>query len=960
MVQFDRPGWLLLLVLVVPIVVMSWRGIHKQGARGKVVAATIARCFVIICLAVAISRPVWNRIGEGLTLVVLLDRSQSIPRVLQDQTIDALADWTSQKRRKKGDRLSVISIGSNAVIGSMPNELTVLEPASSEPKGNATNLARGVQLALAILPRDTASRLLLVSDGNETDGQVLAAADIAITSGVPIDVLPISFEHTNEVIVEQVLVSSQSRIGQTIPVRVVIRSIGASSGILHLLRNSAPIDISPDQEGTGAPLSLRNGVNAVVFDIPVLSGGPQRFTATWQPAKGTDTVEANNTGVGVTFVARGGTVLLVTENEISSSHLYDVLIESGIAVVVSSPEGIPRDSIGFAAYDAVILVDIPRWAIDDSQEQHLLSFVHDIGGGLIMTGGPTSFGAGGWIGSQLEEAMPIRCEPPQTRNLPRGALALILHSCEMPEGNYWGQEVAGAAVEALSEQDFIGIVEYSWNSGTNANCDWTLPMQLAGDKVKAMDAVHSLTLGDMQDFDSALELSLEGLTGVNAAQRHVIIISDGDPQPPTQELIQSFRDASITISTVMVGGHGSPMDQQMMQGIATATGGRFYMVNDPTQLPQIFIKEAQLNSRSLIQEGGPWVPAHIPSGTGPLQGVDSVPPITGLVVTADRGGLAQTPWMITTIEGNDPLYAWWHHGIGKSIAFTSDLGMQWATQWPAWSSFAPFWERSVRWAMRGSMPPNVMVRSRVEDGRGVIDIEAVDANASFLNLMQSHAVAIDPSGQSHVISVRQTGPGQYHAEFDMDQSGAWLVNVALQTADGESTGAIPAAVSIPYPEEYRATSDNAALMHELAQRTGGRVLSFDDVESINLFDRDGLELPVSPMPVWDLLALLAASLLIIDIAIRRLWIDRKSVQTMFAPVAQATTKSVDALRRVHEQKERVAPKQQEDVDHPASAKPELPNSSKNKGDETKPENRDDNLSQLLRRKRERGEQDGDS
>ena len=58
----------------------------------------------------------------------------------------------------------------------------------------------------------------------------------------------------------------------------------------------------------------------------------------------------------------------------------------------------------------------------------------------------------------------------------------------------------------------------------------------------------------------------------------------------------------------MVGGHGSPMDQQMMQGIATATGGRFYMVNDPTQLPQIFIKEAQLNSRSLIQEGGPWDP----------------------------------------------------------------------------------------------------------------------------------------------------------------------------------------------------------------------------------------------------------------------------------------------------------------------------------------------------------------
>ena len=942
-------------MLVIPVIVMSWRGMQKRGARSRALAATIARCVVVLLLTVAIARPVWNRTGSGLTLVVLLDRSQSIPRTLQDRTIDVLSNWTAPQNRQAGDRLSVISIGANAVIGSMPSELTVFEPAASEPKSNATNLASGVRLALAILPRDTASRLLLISDGNETDDQVLAAADLAVASGVPIDVLPISFEHTSEVILEQVLVSTQARIGQTIPVRVVIRSIGKATGVLHLMRNGSPIDISPSHEGTGEPMTLRSGVNAIVFDVLVNTGGPQRFTASWQPETGTDTIAANNTGVGVTFVARGGTVLLVTQNELASSHLQNVLVESGISVEVTSPEGIPRDSIGFAAYDAVILADIPRWSIDDSQEQHLLSFVHDIGGGLIMTGGPTSFGAGGWIGSQLEQAMPIRCEPPQTRQLPRGALALIMHSCEMPEGNHWGQEVAGAAVEALSELDYIGIIEYSWDSGSNSNCDWTLPMQLAGDKVVAMDAVHSLVLGDMQDFDTALELSLEGLTEVDAAQRHVIIISDGDPQPPTQELLQSFRDASVTISTVMVGGHGSSMDMQMMQGIATATGGRFYMVNDPTQLPRIFIKEAQLNSRSLIQEGGPWEPEHIPSGTGPLQGIESVPPITGLVVAADRGGLAQTPWIIPSSAGNDPLYAWWHHGIGKSIAFTSDLGSQWTTQWPSWSAFAPFWERSVRWAMRGSMPPNVLVRSKVVGTRGIIDIEAVDANASFLNLMHSHAVAVDPSGNSHTISVRQTGPGRYHAEFDMDQSGAWLVNVALRSADGETTGAILAAVSIPYPKEYRATSDNAALLHELARRTGGRVLSFDDAQSTNLFDREGLKPPTSPKPVWDLLAILAAAMLILDIAIRRLWIDRKSMHTLLAPVSQVTTGSVDALRRVHAKRgQTVQPPSVEDVEQ-LQKPPAQPKAESVPPEET--ESRKDNLGQLLRRKRQRGKRE---
>ncbi|MDP6541572.1 MAG: hypothetical protein QGF07_02195, partial [Phycisphaerales bacterium] len=118
--HFDRPGWLLLAVIIIPVIAISWRGMQKRAAHGRVIAATLTRCLVLLLLSVAIARPVWNRTGYGLTLVALLDRSQSIPRVLQDQTIEVLANWTSPQRRNEGDRLSVISIGDNAVIGSMP------------------------------------------------------------------------------------------------------------------------------------------------------------------------------------------------------------------------------------------------------------------------------------------------------------------------------------------------------------------------------------------------------------------------------------------------------------------------------------------------------------------------------------------------------------------------------------------------------------------------------------------------------------------------------------------------------------------------------------------------------------------------------------------------------------------------------------------------------------------------
>jgi uncharacterized membrane protein len=948
-IQFDRPGWLLLLVLLVPVLYLAWGGLTRSGARSRAVASTITRCIIVILLATAIAKPVWEKTGEGVSVIVVLDRSQSIPRHLQEQSVAVLQEWTSSDRRGEHNRLAVISVGRDAVIGSMPHEGTVFEPASNEPIGSATNLAKGVQLALALLPQDTASRILVVSDGNETDGRVLNVASIAKANGVPIDVLPLQYDHLQEVMIEKVVVPSQTRIGQSIPVRIILRSVGNARGVLHLLQNEREVNISDIEGQLGLPLALKSGVNAVVFDIPIQTSGPQKFEAMWVPSDNSDTISANNTGLAVSFVSQGGLVLLVTQNQSASSHLQNLLVIAGIQVEVRSPQEVPRDSIGFSAFDAVILANIPRWSLDDLQEQNLFTFVHDVGGGLLMTGGPTAFGAGGWIGSKLEQAMPLKCEPPQTRQLPRGALALIMHSCEMPEGNYWGQRMASAAVDSLSELDFIGIVEYDWNggNGTLNNSGWTLPLSLAGDKIKAHDAINSLVFGDMQDFESPMQLALDGLVELDAAQRHVIIITDGDPSAPSQELLEAYRTNEITVSTVMVGGHGSPMDQQKMQGIAIVTGGRFYMVNDPNTLPSIFIKEAQLNSRSLLQEGGTWDVALRPSISGPVREVQEVPQLGGYVVTGNKAGFAQTPWVVPVSDGEDPLFAWWHFGIGKSVAFTSDLGDRWATQWPSWPGFQKFWEATVRWCMRGASPPNMMVTSKVEGGRGIVTLEAVDDEAGFLNFMRSKAVVINPNGEAQPLTLQQTGPGRYHAEFDAQSSGAWLVNIAFQNGDGKMTGRIPTAVTVPYAQEYSATTANGALLHELASSTGGRVLALADLESIDLFDDTDVVFPESPQSIWDLLAILAASILIIDVAIRRLWMDKKSMKSMLAPVGSVTTGSVDALRKVHRQVEK-----NNEEPHIQSSLP-TPKKQDLSAPKDSIEAQDDNLSQLLKNKRKR-------
>ena len=200
----------------------------------------------------------------------------------------------------------------------------------------------------------------------------------------------------------------------------------------------------------------------------------------------------------------------------------------------------------------------------------LRAYVHDLGGGLVMLGGPDSFGAGGWINSEVAKALPVKLDPPQTRQMVRGALALIMHSTEMPQGNFWGQKIAISAIEALSRLDYVGIIDYDWNvGGTN----WTFQLQEAGDKTQAIAAAKKMQMGDMPDFASSMNLALEGLAAVSAGKKHVIIISDGDPQPPTRKLLDDFVAAQVTVTTVLIAGHGAP---GTMRSIARITGGNFY------------------------------------------------------------------------------------------------------------------------------------------------------------------------------------------------------------------------------------------------------------------------------------------------------------------------------------------------------------------------------------------------
>lgn len=872
-VQFAAPGWLVLIPVLGGL--SAWWGRKSLAGLGPVSrwVALGVRLLVIVLLSAAVAEPEWRKVSKDVAVTVVMDSSQSVPADRQaelDRWVEAAA-----QHKPKDDRLGVVTIAKDAYVQSLPTRRTTQVERQHIGATDGTNLAGGVRLAAAVAPEDAANRLLLISDGNETAGSLLQQAEAARAAGIPIDVLPIMYSYPSEVIVDRVVAPSAAREFETINVRVVLNATRPTQGRLSIAQNGQVIDLDPDSPALGQLVELKAGPNVFSVPVPSVRRGPQQFEAVFEPlseggrAIG-DQVAENNRAGAVTFVSGEGQVLLISELEEEVRYLRQVLEEARISSAWAPSSRAPATLTEMNAYDAIVLLNEPAYNFSQAQQEELRRYVHDSGGGLVMVGGPDSFGAGGWIGSPLEDALPVKLDPPQKREMPKGALALILHSIEMPEGVFYGKKVAQSSLGALSRLDLFGMVEYS-----GAGISWVHPLSEVGDGTVAKRAIERLQFGDMPDYQPAVQRVYDGLITAKVGQRHCILISDGDASPPSRSLLQKFVDAKITISTVEVFPH-SMMDTNRLEAISRFTGGRHYAVNTTeglAKLPQIFTKEAQTVKRSLIWEGDPFSPAVVAGASEGLRGITAVPPVRGYVVTADREGLA-----LVTMRGkeNDPVLAQWQYGLGKAVTFASDATSRWAASWTSWPGYRAFWEQHLRWAMRPGGSANVRVTTEQRGDQTAVVIDALDAAGERMNFAQFRGRLALPDGTGQDVEFKQVGPGRYEAVTATDKAGSYVLNVRY-LAPGASGGSpiegnVLASLNRPFADEFRALEDNSALLKQVAAITGGRVLDEDPAKA-DLWRRDGLKMPVATRPIWLAVALAGLGAFLLDVGVRRVRID---------------------------------------------------------------------------------------
>ena len=904
-VTVTQPWWLVLIPLIIPpLIWMSARSLSGLGSLRRA-AAILLRTSVISLIVLALAGLQIVRKTDRLTTMFLIDASQSVPRELRKSALDYVTE--ASKKRRKDDMTGVVVFGRTPSVETppAPSELNLLG-IDSIIDAEYTDIGSALKLALATFPEDTARRVVVVSDGNENRGNVLEQALAARDLGVQVDVVPMEYFYDKEVLVEKVSIPPDVKEGEMVNINVVIRASEPSHGTLQIFQKADNYRAPAPGNEKPQPVELARGVNVLTLKQLITKPNFYTFTAEFIPDKDSgDKRMINNVAEGFTHARGTAQVLLIEGTRGEHAELVKALTEKKINVTsLTAPrvdgsgsvdgDPLPTDLAQLQQYDTVILGNVPKDAFTEAQHQLLASHVHDMGGGLIMLGGRDSFGAGGWMNTPVEKALPVDMQIKALKVQGLGAMAMIMHASEIAEGNYWQKVVAKSAINALSNYDYCGVLYWE---GQEA---WLFtPRPVGSGRGSMLRAIDRMTPSDMPDFDPTLQMARRGVMGVkDAMSRHIVLISDGDPSPPSAAMISQLIKDKITVTTVLTAAHGNdPGAAFTMKNLATRTKGRFYNVTNPRALPRIYQKEARTISRPLIfEQQTPWVPK-VNFQSEPITGIgEGVPAITGIVLTSlKENELVEAPMVSPLPTGQvNPILAHWTYGLGRSVAFTSDAGRRWAKNWPDWSGYAAFWSQIVRWSMRPVDPGNLTLTVRRDQGRIKVVVDALDKDNQFLNFLQIRGNVVNPDLKGESVELSQTAPGKYEATFDAaDASGNYFVNLGYRGADGIQ-GVISSGVSVPYSDEYRELRSNPATLETMASLTKGTTNFFKmypdgradlkkTLDGVDHFRRDkDLVNPRSFSDLWPTLLWLSALLFLADVAVRRIAPDMNRMRRVVA------------------------------------------------------------------------------
>jgi Ca-activated chloride channel homolog len=828
-----RPLWpALTLAAIALLVCEAW--FH----RGRDGLAWTLRLLIAALLVAAWLEPTRAIAGAAPRAFVVADVSKSLLAATREHGLD---------------RVGVEPSAPLLAFGARPIETTRVALASAIPRADdsQSDLESALLAAANDAPQD--GPLFLVTDGWETRGDATHA--LASLRERRLRVYPIAESQPlgNDVAVRSLSLPAESAAGSAVRAEVVLRSDNdtLTTGRVLIRRGSTVL--------TNEAVRVAPGESALVRPLLLTGEGLVEFSAEFQPAEpAKDLDRRNDVAKGWVAVGGGKRILLVGHDARDNRELEHTLAQRGFRVTaVARAAGQPFPDA--SRFTAVILNDVPLSDLPADAPAQLRESVH-AGSGLVMVGGPRSFGLGGYRGSPIEDALPVRMKE-RARQEPRNAIALVIDksgSMREEQRIVFAREAARQLVEHLKPHDRIAVIGFDREPFT------IVPLSDVEEiRDDFEDRIDRLRPSGGTRLFPALQEARRELAAESAKRRHIVVLSDGLSEDAETalgrrqyyDLALALAEQGVTISTIAL---GRDADADFLQRLASYGRGAFHDTVDAATLPDILIGEFETHGREETVPEREFRP--LPSSDSPLVGEvaksDSRwPVVLGLVETE----LKRDARRDVAVAGSEaPLIASWEYGRGRAVAFTTDADGRWSDRWLRWKEWSRLWNDVARWVVpqgHGAQP-----RFALAYRGGALEIDYSRFDEDPAGAVTARIAT--PDGHSAETPLERAAAGHYRGRFVTRLPGDYRVE--LRGSRGAITET-PLGFTVPSSAtgEVPQREPNTALLETLARETGGEINPAQGrVEPAPT--------PQTRSPLAPLLLPIALVLFLIELIVRRL------------------------------------------------------------------------------------------
>ena len=879
--EFVYPWLLLLLIPAAVLTFLPYFRLAKRYRRTRNRVVSIVLHSIVMTLAILMLAGFTIRYelpNKDNQLLLVVDSSYS-----NQEEKDNKEDFVEQVLRKCGEdyNVGVIKFGYDQVYAAeMSTDSTEVYKQflqSEDPDDSATDVESALNYAFSLLQeKPKTSKIVLITDGEETDGDAFEVISKIAAKGVKVDTVHFPNERKVDAQIVDVVLPEGAEVGKEFNMTITLEgSVTGAEQYIELVL----IDNGTEAGSVVFELTEQTITKTVKYTLDTPGLHQLRFDLTYSG----DTIAENNSYYTYMYLHVFEDILLIEKDEGEGEELRKILTDKDYIVtsysIEEDVEELPTTVTELCDYEQVVLVNIANSDMPEGFVEILNDYVHNYGGGMFTVGGnndtaggeivPHAYNRDDMYKTLYQEMLPVQVV---NYTLPVAVMLLIDSSGSMGMGVNSNLDLAlkgaSACLEGLNSRDYLGVATFQ------DKYDEGLKVTPVSKRSEIEQIIHDLSNEGNGGtiFQAAIEGAGTALSAVDVEKRHIILVTDGMPSDTGkyEEYIDENLARGITMSIVCVGSTNDYVAK--MQQDAKRGGGVCVAVYNSNEIASTMYNIMVDEVIEGINYGEEFKPT-IGDYNSAVAGITpaDIPVLTGYYGTKLKTGA------IAPLKGKYvPIYATWGYGNGTVGSFMCDLNGTWSEKFIA---------DAVGQQLIGQIVNSIFPLKQIESNE--IFVKRVDDNYTTKLFVDAHTtendtveVKVTPVSseavtyyQDKVIEVKSYNANSSF-EFDVTCPGIYQVTLTKKTLNENGEWEIVTEKSFyknfAYSAEYDIFPEDEGeltsleYLQELAE-DGRGIVAEDPYEVFLSFSKTIVKVYD---PRW-LFASIAITLFLLDIAVRK-------------------------------------------------------------------------------------------